>query len=245
MASKPIAGDRVIDPTDQTTINHILKTIRTKESGGNYTAINKGHNTTNWATGAYQFLNSTWKGLSKGVESAAGIPSAYQAPPSVQDFVAEIYVRQVLASHGNHLAAVPVSWYYPRAWDNDALLDAIPAPQQGNTQTVRQYAENWIKTYDGTPVQPNERNTSQVVPDGLPGIGTQILDALNPSNVFHGLTNIGEVFAKMFEILTSAGTWIRVLQVLGGLSLVGMGLWIVTHNTSDMVPRLPVAAATL
>lgn len=235
--SKPIAGDRVIDPNDQASIDRILATIRSKEAGGNYTAVNKGDGvTTNWATGAYQFLNSTWRGLAKQYAVAAQYPTAYQAPKSVQDFVAEAYVRSILATHGWQLSSVPITWYSPSAWNNDAKLDAIPAPGQGNKQTVRQYAETWIKTFDG--ISPGT-NTSvpQQVPNGPPGILTQMWDAVSdPASVFSGLTSMVDLVRAAFEILTSAGTWIRVLKIIGGLIAIGVGLW------SIMTGGHPVAA---
>lgn len=60
------------------------------ESGGNYTAQNPGST----ASGAYQFLNSTWQQYQSQYNQAYGTdynyPAAYQAPPSVQDQVASI-----------------------------------------------------------------------------------------------------------------------------------------------------------
>lgn len=232
--TKPIAGDRVINPNDQATIDRILATIRIKEGGSKgYTAINKGDGvTTNQATGAYQFLNSTWKGLTRNTEVASQYPAAYQAPPSVQDFVAESYVLSILATHGYQLASVPVTWYYPRAWGNDAILDTIPAPNQGNTMTVRAYAEAWIKTFDGVTPGTNTSKPQVVPSSSVPGgIGSQVWDAVsNPFSVFSGLTSMVDLVKAMFEILTSAGTWIRVLKILGGMIAIGMGLWIVTHD---------------
>lgn len=246
--SKPITGDRIIDPNDQPTINRILQTIRNKESHSNYTAVNKGDGvTTNQATGAYQYLNSTWKGWAAKYSVAASYPTAAQAPPHIQDFIAEINVRAILASHSNHLAAVPIVWYYPKAWDNDAILDSIPAKSQGNTQTVRQYAEAWIKSYDGTSAGGANSDVSQVVPDsnspmsvfdtveyglthpwnGLLALATSPLDAIKA---------IGEMLSAAGRFLTNPDTWIRVLQVIGGTFLVGMGLWIATHSSDNMVP---------
>ena len=52
----------------------ILDTIRSIESGGDYTAPkNQGG-----ASGAYQYVDSTWNGYE-------GFASAYLAPPEIQD----------------------------------------------------------------------------------------------------------------------------------------------------------------
>jgi resuscitation-promoting factor RpfA len=62
----------------------VLQAIKQCESGGNYTAVNP----TSGASGAYQFLTSTWQSLS----AAAGYATAAAAPPAVQDAAAlELY----------------------------------------------------------------------------------------------------------------------------------------------------------
>lgn len=255
--SKPIAGDRVIDPNDQITINRILKTIRTKESGGNYQAVNKGDGVTvNIASGAYQFLNSTWRKLAAGKETAAGYPSAYQAPPNVQDFVAEAYVRSILSTHGYQLASIPVTWYYPSAWNNDALLDRVPAPNQGNTMTVRAYAEAWIKTFDG--VAPDTNITApQLVPDTNSPMSiwdTVLYGFTHPQdavkNPLDAMKAIAEMLAVFGRFISNPNSWVRILKVIGGLVAIGMGMWIITHEQpvaagKALVGKAATAAAVL
>jgi hypothetical protein len=60
-----------------------LACVRAHESGGNYQAKNP-HST---ASGAYQFLNSTWRTMSARA-GHGGYPTARSAPPWVQDAVA-------------------------------------------------------------------------------------------------------------------------------------------------------------
>lgn len=65
----------------------VLEKIKQCESGGNYTA----ENPTSSASGAYQFIDSTWQSLS----AAAGYSHASDAPASVQDAAAiELYNEQ-------------------------------------------------------------------------------------------------------------------------------------------------------
>jgi hypothetical protein len=66
------------------TLPPVLSAIKQCESGGNYTAVNP----TSGASGAYQFLTSTWQSLS----ASAGYATAAAAPPAVQDAAAlELY----------------------------------------------------------------------------------------------------------------------------------------------------------
>lgn len=64
-----------------------LEAIKSCESGGNYSAVNA----SSGASGAYQFLDSTWQSMS----AAAGYATAASAPESVQDAAAiELYNAQ-------------------------------------------------------------------------------------------------------------------------------------------------------
>jgi len=60
-----------------------LACVRRHESGGNYQAKNP----SSTASGAYQFLNSTWRTMSARA-GHGGYPTARSAPPWVQDAVA-------------------------------------------------------------------------------------------------------------------------------------------------------------
>lgn len=113
----------------------ILDTIRTIESGGDYSSPpNRGG-----ASGAYQYIDSTWGGFE-------GYESAYLAPPEVQDARAAGDVQRILAEFGD-VAFVPVVWYWPRAATDPTQLDIVPLPAAGNTQTVREYQTKWLAEY--------------------------------------------------------------------------------------------------
>lgn len=65
----------------------VLEQIKTCESGGDYSAVNA----SSGASGAYQFLDSTWQSLS----ASSGYTTAASAPESVQDAAAvELYDAQ-------------------------------------------------------------------------------------------------------------------------------------------------------
>lgn len=96
----------------------ILDTIRTVESGGDYTTPPNGGG----APGAYQYIDSTWGG-------SGGYESAYLAPPEVQDARAASDVRTVPATYAD-VAFVPITWYWPRAATDAAQLDIVPLPSE-------------------------------------------------------------------------------------------------------------------
>ena len=114
-------------------VGDILLTIRTIESGGNYTIPkNRGG-----ASGAYQYIDSTWNNY-------GGYPSAYLAPPEVQDERALAHVNAILWNWKGDVSMVPVIWYYPRAASDPALMDQVPMPWAGNRLTVREYQMRWL-----------------------------------------------------------------------------------------------------
>lgn len=82
LAMLGVAG--VCAPAHAATIPTVLAKIRYCESGNNYQAQNPSSS----ASGAYQFLTSTWQSLS----AAKGYATAAQAPAAVQDAAAlELY----------------------------------------------------------------------------------------------------------------------------------------------------------
>lgn len=115
-----------------TNMEAILLTIRTRESGGNYTAQNK----TSTASGAYQFLDGTWGNY-------GGYARAYLAPPTVQDEKATINVQSVLDSQGVEM--VPVIWYIGHV-PTQAEWDTVP--YGGNSLTPREYQTHWMEEYN-------------------------------------------------------------------------------------------------
>jgi hypothetical protein len=128
---------------------NILATIRYVESRGNYTAPpNKGR-----ASGAYQFITSTWNGY-------GGYAEAYLAPPEIQDERAAADVTRFLAQWSNDVSMLPVMWYYPRAARDVALMDVVPVPSAGNVLTVREYQQRWLGVWAFLSGQPIPRTLS-------------------------------------------------------------------------------------
>jgi hypothetical protein len=118
-------------------IDAILATIRTLESGGDYHARAAGSS----ASGAYQFIDSTW-------DSYGGYSSAWLAPPAVQDAKATEAVRAILDAHSGDVSAVPVVWHLGHLpADGSPEWDTVPAPSAGNVLTPREYQTRWMAIY--------------------------------------------------------------------------------------------------
>ena len=134
------AGGDVAPTTCGTTAGStdaVLATIRQLESGGDYQARAAGSS----ASGAYQFLDTTWDGY-------GGYPAAWLAPPAVQDAKATAYVTAILDAHGDDVTTVPVVWYLGHVPTAGSLeWDTVPAPSAGNTLTPRQYQTRWMATF--------------------------------------------------------------------------------------------------
>ena len=118
----------------------IAATIRRLESGDDYTARAPGST----ASGAYQFLDSSWAGY-------GGYPRAWLAPPGVQDAKAAELINTVLAAHDGDVSAVPVVWYIGHLPPpGSPEWDRVPAPSAGNRLTPRAYQAKWMDTYRPT-----------------------------------------------------------------------------------------------
>lgn len=127
-------------------LNLFLTAIRTHESSGNYTA----RNPTSSASGAYQFLDSTWhsEATAAGQGTWANV-RAWQAPPSVQDAVASFMATNLFAgpAMGDWLN-VAGAWYLGHVPIGDTELDTAPSGNGG--LTPRGYELAVAKLMSGT-----------------------------------------------------------------------------------------------
>lgn len=117
-------------PAQAATVPDVLAKIRYCESGNNYQAQNPSSS----ASGAYQFLTSTWQSLS----ASAGYATAKSAPASVQDAAAiELYNAQGTAPW----AASQSCW---------ASLGAVPTTSTGSTASTTGTSTSTSSTTTGT-----------------------------------------------------------------------------------------------
>jgi hypothetical protein len=137
-------------------IQEVLATIRTRESGGNYQAQAPGSS----ASGAYQFIDSTWQSLTKKYGIGQEYTKAKDAPPEIQDSVAAKYVEEILKKNGGDVSKVPLVWYTGNA--QGKMSDAALAANGGLTPET--YQQKWMDTYNkvsggtavaSTPVAPS------------------------------------------------------------------------------------------
>jgi hypothetical protein len=121
-------------------VDKILATIKARESsGGDYTA----QNPTTSASGAYQFVDETWQGLTKKYGIGTEYTKAKLAPKDIQDAVAAKYVQEILKQSGGDVSKVPLAWYTGNIQGNIS--------QQGLSAnkglTPQTYQSNWMSEY--------------------------------------------------------------------------------------------------
>ncbi len=122
-------------------INQILSTIRQVESSNNYGAQAKGSS----ASGAYQFIDSTWQASTKKAGLGTEYARAKDAPPEVQDAVAAFAVRDILSRTGNDVTKVPLVWYTGNP-EGRMTADALKANQG---LTPDKYQQKWLSVLGG------------------------------------------------------------------------------------------------
>ncbi|MGH7743512.1 MAG: transglycosylase family protein [Candidatus Dormibacteria bacterium] len=87
-----------------------MAAIRQQESGGNYTAGNRGSG----ASGAYQFLFNTWRSA-LAMAGLGNSPYANQAaafaPPAIQDAAAHALMQSYYNEYGQSWYNVAEAWY--------------------------------------------------------------------------------------------------------------------------------------
>lgn len=117
----------------------ILATIRHRESRGNYSIESKSSS----ASGAYQFIDSTWQTLTAKYGIGTEFSRAAYAPPSIQDAIARAYVKEILAQNGGDASKVPLVWYTGNA---QGKMSAQALAVNGGL-TPQQYQANWMNDF--------------------------------------------------------------------------------------------------
>lgn len=136
-AARPDAT--AVTPPVTGTTAQILSTIRIRESGGNYQAQARGST----ASGAYQFIDGTWRSVTRKFNIGTEYQRAVEAPPAVQDAVAAAYVNDILRANNNRVEVVPLVWYTGNA--QGRMSEAALAANRG--LTAETYQKNWMTAF--------------------------------------------------------------------------------------------------
>lgn len=137
----------------------ILDTIKKRESGGNYQAQARGSS----ASGAYQFIDSTWQSLTKKYGVGTEYSRAVMAPAQIQDQIADKYISEILSKNNNDVSKVPLVWY---TGNSQGKISAAAMAANGGL-TPEKYQQMWLADYAkmGGKVQSAGGETPQMVPD--------------------------------------------------------------------------------
>jgi hypothetical protein len=149
-------------------VDRILATIRQRESGGNYGAQARGSS----ASGAYQFIDSTWQSMTKKFGMGTEFASAKMAPKEIQDAVAKAYVQDILKRAGGDVSKVPLEWY-------TGNLQGAMTPGQiraNNGLTAEAYQQKWMSEFNA---QSGSRSSSV---GGDSDFNSQLLEKLDALN---------------------------------------------------------------
>jgi hypothetical protein len=152
-------------------VDRILATIRKRESGGNYGAQAAGSS----ASGAYQFIDSTWQSMTKKFGMGTEFSSAKLAPKEIQDAVAKAYVQDILKRAGGDVSKVPLEWY-------TGNLQGTMSPQAlaaNRGLTGEMYQNKWMAEFQKQPGVASQSSADE--PAWASMLGDK-LDTLNRTN---------------------------------------------------------------
>jgi len=173
------SGNSYIDRIDKKVnaasgdVDRILATIRQRESSGNYGLQGRGPGNT--ASGAYQFIDSTWQSMTKKFGMGTEFATAGSAPKEVQDAVAKAYVQDILKRAGGDVSKVPLEWYTGNL--QGAMSPA--ALRANNGLTAESYQSKWMSEFQKQPGGASQSGADE--PAWVSKLGDK-LDTLNNTN---------------------------------------------------------------
>lgn len=128
-------------------VEQIMEALKSKESGGDYSAENEDPRSS--ASGAYQYIDSTWRSLTRKYGIGQEYARAKDAPPNIQDEVARRNIQEILAQNNGNIAAVPNMWYSGNA--QGRLTEEQLAVNNGLTQ--ERYSADFFRRLGQQPPQ--------------------------------------------------------------------------------------------
>lgn len=191
----------MLDPRDPQLLALFMQAIRQHESSGNYRAqglVTKYGR----ATGAYQFLDSTWAGF-------GGYRSAAQAPPQIQDQKAEQMMRAYF-DRFRDWRLVAIAWNggagaAQRALKGQAVADPVTGTntfQYGNSVMglMKKFSRGELTNAPALPTPPKDPS---VAPTPSPTPAPTSADTGLPVDT--SLTTIEGQMSNFLSILRNAG----------------------------------------
>lgn len=133
-------------------VDRILSTIRQRESTNNYGAQSPSSS----ASGAYQFIDSTWQSLTKKFGTGQEYTSAKMAPKDIQDAIARRYVEDILKRAGGDVSKVPLEWYT----GNQQGSMSPEALRRNNGLTAEMYQSKFMKEFQNQPASATQQQAA-------------------------------------------------------------------------------------
>jgi tape measure domain-containing protein len=156
--------------------NAVLKTIRLRESGGNYQSqwANGPGRVYSTASGAYGMLDSTWRHYS----GMGG--RAKDASPADQDRAAMNMLMETMGKYGPILQAIPITWYTGH-YTPGKNYNYDP----GDGGNVAAYVNKWIQQYQSV----LSGSSVRLEEGGLVPMAQGALSNLSPNSIANNTTS--------------------------------------------------------
>lgn len=216
-----------VNPNDSTALDFILAATRQIESSNNYAEPPNSAN----ASGAYQFIPSTWQSLTKQYNIGTQYDEAYKAPPAIQDIIAKNWTHDILVKSKGDVSAVPGTWNptagpsytaaFMKAYKNllakGVVIDTATALHTGEPQPFDNNANDPLSWSDAI---------GQTVKEGAGSVADVISSPLD-----------------FLKLLSKSSTWVRVLYVVGGVGIIGWGLFALANHNGAVTDAAKTAVA--
>lgn len=144
ISSTDLGGGQFATTSIGGTTGQILETIKKVESGGDYSTPNKAGAST--ASGAYQFTDPTWRGLTQKYGVGTEYERAMFAPPAIQDAIAAKYVEEILKQNNNDVSKVPLVWFTGNPEGKFSSQQAAANPGV----SPQSYQRKWLNVWEST-----------------------------------------------------------------------------------------------
>ncbi|HUX68894.1 MAG TPA: hypothetical protein VMV41_00120 [Cellulomonadaceae bacterium] len=237
------------------TVDSFLAALRKQESGNNYTS----QSNSSTASGAYQYLDSTWNHY-------GGYARAWQAPPAVQDARARADVTSNLAAYGGDWSKVAAAHFAGGGWvqqhPDKTTWNQNPAPGSNNP-TVASYVSGVLKAAGGSGSVPTAGGTF-TTSLGTPATTASGSQAADPNTrpkdwigTLDGLLNPTAHSSSIAGIIPvpDVGGAIQLVAARTGIALIGLVLFAgglllavgpeVLGGAALAIPGAPEVAATV